>query len=81
MDRLEVYLNNIDNVLIMKDKIIPIIRRFGDPCPLWNTSVHAYIAQSFDSNPCYLTETELRRLHKRFVHPSADRLRSLDDRT
>lgn len=37
--------------------------------------------QSFDLNPCYLTDTELRQLHRRFGHPSAMRLRLLLERS
>jgi hypothetical protein len=29
---------------------------------------------SFDYNLCYLTNTEIRRLHRRFGHPSAEKL-------
>jgi hypothetical protein len=28
-------------------------------------------------NPCYLTDVELRRLHRRFGHPSVERLQKL----
>lgn len=33
-----------------------------------------FILESLDTNPCYLTETELRRIHKRFGHPSVEKL-------
>src|SRR6266568_5096910 len=33
-----------------------------------------YIQESFDYNPCFLTSTEIHRLHCRFSHPSAEKL-------
>jgi hypothetical protein len=39
--------------------------------------MQAYIDQSFDLNPCYLTETELRQLHRRFDHSSIRKLHDL----
>ncbi|EED12763.1 hypothetical protein TSTA_052840, partial [Talaromyces stipitatus ATCC 10500] len=38
-------------------------------------SYHTHLLTSFDYNPCLLTDTKLRRLHRRFGHPSTDRLR------
>lgn len=81
MDRLNVYLNNVDNILVKGDGFIPICRRFGHPFLLWDASLHAYITQSFNSNPCFLTDTEIRRLHRRFGHPSAEKLRLLLERS
>ena len=81
MDRLGVYFNNIDNSLVMKSTRIPVIRRFDHPFLLWESSLNSFITQSFDHNPCYLTETELRQLHRRFGHPSAMKLRLLLERS
>lgn len=64
MDRHGVYLNNVDNVLVHKDKKYPIVRKWGHPwllCDATETAIH------------YLTETELRQLHRRFGHPAAER--------
>ena len=77
MDRLKTYLNNVDNILVTKHDTIPIVRRFGHPFLLWDKTLHAFISNSFSSYPCFLTETELRRLHRRFGHPSAERLHTL----
>ena len=81
MDRLKVYLNNVKNVLVMEDQVIPVIRRFDHPFLLWKTSLQSYITESFDTNPCYLTDTELRQLHKCFRHPSAMKLHLLLERS
>ena len=81
MDRLGVYFNNIDNSLVMKSTRIPVIRRFDHPFLLWESSLNSFITQSFAHNPCYLTETELRQLHRRFGHPSAMKLWLLLERS
>src|SRR6266516_285391 len=81
MDALEVYYNNLRNVLIAPTKSVPVFRRFGHPFLLWEESLQSFIAHSFDQNPCYLTTTELRRLHRRFGHPSVDRLYKVLERS
>ncbi len=80
MDRLGVYFNNINNSLIMKSTRILIIHRFDHPFLLWESSLNSFISQSFDCNPCYLTEMELRQLHRRFGHLSAMKLYLLLER-
>jgi hypothetical protein len=42
--------------------------------------MQTYIDQSFDLNSCYLIETELRQLHKRFDHSSIRKLHDLLER-
>ncbi len=81
MDQLGVYFNNIDNSLVMKSTSILVIRRFDHPFLLWESSLNSFIIQSFDRNPCYLTETELRQLYRRFGHPSAMKLHLLFERS
>src|SRR6266568_8258316 len=81
MDILKVYYNNLKNVLVPPTKSVPIIRRFGHPFLLWEKSLQSFITHSFDQNPCYLTTTELRRLHRRFGHPSADKLHKVLERS
>src|SRR5207248_9635344 len=74
MDTLKVFYNNLNNVLVTPTKSVPVVRRFGHPFLLWEESLQSFITNSFDQNPCYLTATELRQLHRRFGHPSANRL-------
>ena len=81
MDWLGVYFNNINNLLVMKSKRIPVIRQFDHPFLLWESCLNSFITQSFDHNPCYLTKTELRQLHKHFGHPCAMKLRILLERS
>jgi hypothetical protein len=81
MDTLGVYYNNLKDVLISPIQSIPVIRQFGHPFLLWGHSLQAHINHSFDNNPCFLTTTELRRLHRRFGHPAADRLYRLLERS
>jgi hypothetical protein len=42
--------------------------------------MQTYIDQSFDLNSCYLIETELRQLHRRFDHSSIKKLHDLLER-
>lgn len=80
MDRLGVYLNNLKNILVLKSnpvKTLPVARRFGHVFLVWDDSLHCFISSSLSMTPCYLTNTELRQLHRRFGHPSARRLYDL----
>jgi hypothetical protein len=80
MDDLKVYFNNLTNRLITPNGSIPAMRRFGYSFLLWNTFLYSYITDLFDTNPCYLTDTELRRLYRRFGHPSVTRLQTVLER-
>ncbi|EDU48780.1 conserved hypothetical protein [Pyrenophora tritici-repentis Pt-1C-BFP] len=65
MDRLKVYFNNTTDELV-QDKIrIPVLRKWGHPWFHLNKRERATV---------FLTETELRRLHRRFGHPAVTRL-------
>ena len=78
MDRLQVHFNNITNMVISEDsKKTPVVRRFGHPFLLWNIALQHYILDISTPISSFLTDTELRRLHRRFGHPSANRLRTL----
>ena len=68
MDHHGIFFNNVENMLIQGGKEFPIVRKWGHPWLLLNkqeTVVH------------YLTETELRQLHRRFGHPAAGRLHKI----
>jgi hypothetical protein len=60
MNRLKVYFNNVENLLIDKIKTSSVIRRFGHDFLLWKNFLHSYIIQFFEFNLCYLTDVELR---------------------
>ncbi|KAI1002331.1 hypothetical protein K3495_g5871 [Podosphaera aphanis] len=67
MKRMSFILENLQNLLIQEQKIVPIVIKFGHP---W-----MYLFQSEQSVAfCHLIESELRRLHRRFGHPSVKRL-------
>lgn len=69
MDQLRTYLDNTTNELVKDGKLrIPIIRKWGHP---W-----FFLSKKEDSG-VFLTEVELRRLHRRFGHPATDRLHKL----
>jgi hypothetical protein len=76
LDRLKVYYDNTKDLLVRHEPYMtaPVVRRFGHPFLIWDYSLATYISQSFDEDQCFLTATELRRLHRRFGHPSVGRL-------
>jgi hypothetical protein len=80
-DRLDIYFNNLINEIIQyeqsKEKRHPVIRRYGHAFLLWKIPIQPLILESIEENPCLLTEVELRRLHRRFDHPSARRLHEI----
>ena len=80
MDKLNVYFNNLENILITSTKLVPVVRRFGHPFLLWDESLQSFIANSFNNNPCFLTDIELRQLHRRSGHPSAGKLHKVLER-
>lgn len=77
MDKLGIYYDNTKNLLVSPNSKFPVSRRFGHAFLIWGIFLESLISSSFYSNPCFLNETELRRLHRRFGHPSAERLYNL----
>jgi transposase InsO family protein len=65
MDRLGIKFDNLRNLLQQGDLTVPIVRRWGHP---WMQLTPEKALTAF------LTDTELRRLHRRFGHPSVARL-------
>jgi hypothetical protein len=82
LDRLKVYFDNTRDVIVgpKPNQTTPVIRRFGHPFLVWGTSCGTYLIESFAENPCFLTEVELRRIHRRFGHPSTEKLRRVLER-
>ncbi|KHJ30810.1 hypothetical protein EV44_g3573 [Erysiphe necator] len=78
MDKHGVYLNNIKNILVSPTQTFPVTRRFGHPFLLWKTHLPSTTHEL--GQECFLTYTELRRLHRRFGHPAAHRLQRLLER-
>ena len=85
MDKYGAFFNNITNQVIQSQtqpaRHHPVIRRYGHAFLLWYTSAYILATESLVQNPCYLTDTELRRLHRRFGHPSVHRLHQLLERS
>jgi hypothetical protein len=77
MDKLGVYFNNLSNVIVTPKGDVPVIRRFRHSFLLWNTSLQSFITESFDYNPCFLTNVKLQWLHYRFGHPLVARLQKV----
>jgi hypothetical protein len=88
MDRLGIYFDNTKNMLIQGDRTTPslsypIVRRFGHPFLVWQ-GLSSFLVEPYMTEgmmQCYLTDTELRQLHRRFGHPSANRLIRLLERS
>lgn len=81
LDKLGAFFNNLTNEIVQSNRVIPVIRRYGHAFLLWCTSAYSIMSESLDLNPCFLTETELRRLHRRFGHPSVQRLHRILERS
>ena len=88
MDRLGIYFDNTKNMLIQENRTTPslsypIVRRFGHPFLVWQ-GLSSFLVEPYMTEgmmQCYLTDTELRQLHRRFGHPSANRLIRLLERS
>jgi hypothetical protein len=65
MNRLKVYLNNVTNEIVFTNgkRRAPVIRKWGHP---W------FFTSKLES-ALYLTDVELKRLHRRFGHPAINR--------
>lgn len=68
MDKLGIYFNNLVNLLVQpsSQNSVPVQRRYGHPFYKW-----------CNITSCMYTKNELNRLHRRFGHPSADKLYNL----
>lgn len=67
MDRLGVYYNNVRDEIICPDgaTVVPVLRKWGHP---W------FFLDKTANSVYFLSEIELKRLHRRFGHPATDRL-------
>jgi hypothetical protein len=64
-DRLGAYFNNVSDTIVRHDKsTLPVVRKWG----------HPFFNVSREEAATFFTETELRRLHRRFGHPRTERL-------
>ncbi|KAL3420591.1 hypothetical protein PVAG01_07036 [Phlyctema vagabunda] len=93
IDRTKYYFNNLTNEMVGEKKF-PVIRQFGHAFLLWGLPLSTYCASVFvnieattninEGNPSLsgqLTETELRQIHRRFGHPSVQRLADILNRS
>jgi hypothetical protein len=63
IDNLSAYLQNLDNTIVQRQKIVQIVRKFGHPFILLDNQEETLAYY-------HLTEIELRQLHRRFSHTS-----------
>jgi hypothetical protein len=80
IDKLQVYYNNIRDVLVTRTREISVVRYFRHIFLLCNSFLQVYLSDSFESNPCYLIEIELQCLYRRFGYLSIERLQKVLDR-
>jgi len=73
MDRYGVKFDNLADQLIQGDNVVPVVRRFGHPWMLLHPPEKSIAGQ-------HLTDGELRQIHRRFGHPSVQRLYKLLER-
>ena len=81
LDSLCCHFNNLTDKIVTPTTEVSVIRQFGHPFVLWGKSLQQFIIASFAENPCYLTSAELSRLHRRFGHPSVEKLHALLERS
>lgn len=74
MNKLNIYFNNFENVLIISTKSVLVFRYFGYPFFFWDIFLQLFIAKSFNNNFCLLTDIKLRQLHDHFGYPSICKL-------
>ena len=75
------YFNNITNQLVQSSQFYPVVRRYGHVFLSWCTSAYTIATESFNQNPCFLTDIELCRLHRQFGHPSVPHLQQILERS
>ena len=84
LDKSGAFFNNVTNKVIQQhqkpSRSHPVFRRYGHAFLLWNILIYAFISESIIQHLCFLTETEIRRLHRRFGHLSVQRLYQILDR-
>ena len=85
MDKLGIRYDNLADEIVRPsdNKRLPIFRSFGHPFMVWNLPFSTLSASFLSALPpmeSFLTELELRRLHRRFGHPANRRLLDLMDR-
>lgn len=78
--KLNVYFNNLENILIISTKLVLVVHCFGHPFLLWDKFLQSFIANSFNNNPCFLIDTEPRQLHYYFGYPFAGKLHKVLER-
>ena len=77
LDILNATYHNLRDVVVTPHSEAPLQRQFGHPFILWGKNLQQFISSSLTSDSCFLTATELSRLHRRFGHPSVDRFHRL----
>lgn len=80
LDNLKTFFNNIINGLVQQNLFHPVVRKFDHVFLPLHQSAYSFIQNFISQNPCFLTEVEFRRLHRRFGHPSVRRFHEILER-
>ena len=83
MDRLQVRYDSLADVIEQpgSGKQLPIIRKFSHPFFIWGPMIKMIKGLDHSQIDSFLTEPEIRQLHRRFGHPSTERLAKILERT
>lgn len=59
MGKLNIYFNNLENVVIISTKLVIVVYCFGHPFLLGDKSLQLFIANFFNNKPCFWIGIEL----------------------
>lgn len=68
MDKLNIYFNNLENILIILEKLVLVIYYLNHQFLLRQKPFQLFIAYSFNKNFCFLIDTKLRQLYYYFIY-------------
>jgi hypothetical protein len=77
LDRLKCEFRNLTDELVTPKTTVKVHRQFGHAFLLWGPGLLQFISSSIATGNSYLTDAELRRLHRRFGHPLVEKLSTL----
>lgn len=80
MNKLNIYFNNLENILVTSIKLISVVYYFGYFFFLWDKFFQSFIASFFNNNFCFLTDIKLHQRHHQLRHLFAKRLHKVLER-
>ena len=82
LDKSKAFFNNVTNKIIQQKspRSHSVFKKYGHAFLLWNIPTYVFISESIIQHFCFFTETEIRRLYRRFGHFSMQRFYQILDR-